>query len=759
MAVNETLSVIALGSRRNEKQSILMIPAKAEADKPGLLDLQDVDDSGVVGDHYLWVDHSGNLRMHTSVPTDQDSDGSAFLTSASLSLDGAFDNGKIIDGASSSGTAMKVGGAATNDKIAFYHDGSNPYIAALADDLIITAAGGDISFDDENLTTTGAVTCQGIVNTATAIDTTAQLQVGADNVKITLGASDDTDSYMLFDGSGNLTFYDSAYGSTVTLSQLAGTSPTFSGDLTLSDGKIIWTDSSDEVAGAWSFSGTTNDDIDWTSSVTTANAIDLNCSAMTTGSGVKVSATEATLTSGKYFEAYDLTGTATVFAVKEDGEVEITGAAGSDMLTITAGNLQLDNGKFEVDTTQDIISYVARNHATSTNPVMQIKQDHTGATGACLLLTQDATGNAPTLDIDSAGDYPVIDIDAPAARTGNVIDILMTNQVAETAIDISGAATGTSGEGIVHIDITGALAGGGFQIDSTGANANTGHLFYGKSTGNIAGATNGAIAYFEETGNAQATTYAVYIASTNNEALKVDTGQSVFDEKVTISNTDNIGQDVLLVDQNDSTQNKDAIVATCAGTGKVLSATVETATGGGAHFIGAASQTTSLVTIDGTTGDWLGAQDVGMLHLHTDGTAAHTDTSMLYLDHNGTSASGQLGVAVHIDTAGVTSGGGTEYAAYINAGANIEALKVDTGTVVVDETVKASGGIFTNVDTTDVSNPPTDAELDAAIGDAATAAFGAGYMAIVDDAGGHANEYIVFSDGTKWWQVTATACS
>lgn len=56
--------------------------------------------------------------------------------------------------------------------------------------------------------------------------------------------------------------------------------------------------------------------------------------------------------------------------------------------------------------------------------------------------------------------------------------------------------------------------------------------------------------------------------------------------------------------------------------------------------------------------------------------------------------------------------------------------------------------------TTDVSNPPTDAELDAALGTPATV--GSGYLALLNDAGGGTNEYLVTSDGTNWLYVALT---
>lgn len=53
-----------------------------------------------------------------------------------------------------------------------------------------------------------------------------------------------------------------------------------------------------------------------------------------------------------------------------------------------------------------------------------------------------------------------------------------------------------------------------------------------------------------------------------------------------------------------------------------------------------------------------------------------------------------------------------------------------------------------------VSNPPTDAELDAAFG--TPAAVGDGYIAFVDDAGAGTAVYLVSSDGTNWWHGLLT---
>ena len=53
-----------------------------------------------------------------------------------------------------------------------------------------------------------------------------------------------------------------------------------------------------------------------------------------------------------------------------------------------------------------------------------------------------------------------------------------------------------------------------------------------------------------------------------------------------------------------------------------------------------------------------------------------------------------------------------------------------------------------------VSDPPTDAQLDAAFG--TPAVVGDGYIAILDDAGAGAAVWFIASDGTNWWHGALT---
>lgn len=62
--------------------------------------------------------------------------------------------------------------------------------------------------------------------------------------------------------------------------------------------------------------------------------------------------------------------------------------------------------------------------------------------------------------------------------------------------------------------------------------------------------------------------------------------------------------------------------------------------------------------------------------------------------------------------------------------------------------------LIIELDTSDVTNPPTDAELDSAFGTPGTV--GGGFLAMLDDNGAGSAVYLVGSDGTNWWHVAMT---
>lgn len=111
-----------------------------------------------------------------------------------------------------------------------------------------------------------------------------------------------------------------------------------------------------------------------------------------------------------------------------------------------------------------------------------------------------------------------------------------------------------------------------------------------------------------------------------------------------------------------------------------------------------AAGTAAMFDVDGTTGHWVGANDVGMVDVHSDGVliaggnllrldssgANNTNSHVLEIIASGAFQGSTSGTALNITDTGATAG--TSYAAYISSTSN-EALHVDAGTVQIDEDI------------------------------------------------------------------------
>jgi len=74
----ETTGATCFGS--TEEQGIVMVETNNIANKPSILGLYAVSDTPERLAYYLWVDSTGDLRIHTAIPTNQDSDGTVVGT-------------------------------------------------------------------------------------------------------------------------------------------------------------------------------------------------------------------------------------------------------------------------------------------------------------------------------------------------------------------------------------------------------------------------------------------------------------------------------------------------------------------------------------------------------------------------------------------------------------------------------------------------------------------------------------------------------
>lgn len=218
------------------------------------------------------------------------------------------------------------------------------------------------------------------------------------------------------------------------------------------------------------------------------------------------------------------------------GNATYTEAISTDALLITAtdhANAKVtwgDNGTNGLD--QEWLSVTAGNllnwdAGAETLKLTDVKCTMIGADsrGTILAITGiDTTGDTDTMTITSSGSGSGLKITAGEIDS---VQETLTCITAQTAamLEIDGTTTagwtGAAGVGMVNI-----------TNDSTAVDADATMINILK-TGNLAAANDGVCLEIEETGAAQATTYAVRIASTSNEALHVDAGEVLIDEYMT----------------------------------------------------------------------------------------------------------------------------------------------------------------------------------------------------------------------------------
>ncbi len=328
-------------------------------------------------------------------------------------------------------------------------------------------------------------------------------------------------------------------------------------DLTLSGGTITGTDT-----GTGPMLSLTNN------TLTNSNLVTLSATAMTSGKGVSFTggaavsgdcfyaqATDAGMT-GNYFRAYDAAND--VFTVKRYGATTIRGNAATDVLTLTAGNLQVtagnvdvDNGNLTVDTAQDLASNISRNFAGAGGAaLLTVAEQNANSTSTALAVTNAGTAASTGVSIAHSGDNPTLALTAGAARTGDVINIAMANQLGQRALNITGAITSVAGGGVIEVHATGVIPATAslLRLDADTAQPGDG---------------DGWMLNVDDDTLVVATPkkYAVLINSANNEALHVASGESLFAEVATFTAGVAINADLLATF---SANTEEALITTTA---------------------------------------------------------------------------------------------------------------------------------------------------------------------------------------------------
>lgn len=400
----------------------------------------------------------------------------------------------------------------------------------------------------------------GSVAIALNLDVTGTLTAGVFETDAVTASTTDGTLLLNGDGAGGVNIGTTSNGN-VTLGDDVVVSDTF--DVLIGEGKLTIDDDQNESALIITSDATTAAVIDVDAATTTGNVLDITADALAAG-GAMVNLDSDGIGAGAfYLKCYD--GSANDLTISANGVTEITGAASTDIITITAGDIQLtagdidvDEGIITVDVTTDQTSYFKRNQGVTTGPVVEIEETAAAADNAVLLIDQNATAAASYgIEVDSAGGTCILV--KPEATTGDGIEFSVPDSYTGQLIKVADTLVGTNGEGVIDIKTTANMA--------TGA-----HLVrLDADTGTLAGATNGFILDIDDDSGAQATSYAMCINSANNEALYVQTGIAKFAEQIVCDagiNSD-AGLDVDLATNADLVNITNAAADLAAGDGVV----------------------------------------------------------------------------------------------------------------------------------------------------------------------------------------------
>ena len=299
-------------------------------------------------------------------------------------------------------------------------------------------------------------------------------------------------------------------------------------DVTIGEGSLTIDNDQNEDALIITPSATTfGSAVNIIAATTTDNVVHATADNLGTGGAMIHLDTDNIAADNFYFEAYN--GSSNDYTISQYGAVVIRGNASTDVLTLTAGDLQisngdidLDNGQLAVDTTQDIAHNLSRNFSgAGSAALVTINEDNTSSTSIALAVNNDGTGNSTGVSIVHDGDLPALSIAAGAARTGNAIDVAMANMLAQNGLLIDGAWTGASDIGMINLNPTGSIAAGAsvVRIDT--------------DTGTPGGSGFGI--EIDDDSVDGGTYYSVLINSANNEGLHVEAGLSLFAEIATFT--------------------------------------------------------------------------------------------------------------------------------------------------------------------------------------------------------------------------------
>ena len=200
---------------------------------------------------------------------------------------------------------------------------------------------------------------------------------------------------------------------------------------------------------------------------TTGDGLYIDSSTITSGDVVAIDHTvSGTLNGGNLLNL--LVDSVSVFRVGETGNVTVVGSAGTNVVTVSNGDLVVSDGSLTMTDADDAATVSATNNTATTASVFVF-----AGSGA---FTGTTTTSFMTLTPSGLTTGTALYLNATAASTSvGVVDIITDSLTSGTTLRITeSTAAFTTGGRAIEVTLVAATAGNGITVDTTGAYTGTG---------------------------------------------------------------------------------------------------------------------------------------------------------------------------------------------------------------------------------------------------------------------------------------------
>lgn len=193
----------------------------------------------------------------------------------------------------------------------------------------------------------------------------------------------------------------------------------------------------------------------------------IRSTSLTTGALLKLQLAEGTLNGGFYLVARNTTSTANnVFTIGEDGRTVITGAAGNDVFTVTAGDVVLSDSSLTLTDADNAASFTVTNDTATTASVFVVAGSGT--------FTGSTTSSFLTITPSGMTTGTAVYLPVAAMTTGKGLSVVANAVTTGQAVSISSSAGGTqlTGAGrLLSVVHSGTASGSGILSEFSSAAA------------------------------------------------------------------------------------------------------------------------------------------------------------------------------------------------------------------------------------------------------------------------------------------------